>query len=73
MKLYYSQKKNDEFIRSYKRSLTYIQKAVTKNYSEKSINKILDYVSSSENSELLRNVYDLTLKAMKDSWNEVHF
>lgn len=33
----------------YKHLLTYIKSAVTRNYSEKSINSILDYISTSKN------------------------
>ena len=33
----------------YKQLLTYIKSAVTRNYSEKSINSILDYISTSKN------------------------
>ena len=33
----------------YRRLLTYIKGAVTRNYSEKSINSILDYISTSSN------------------------
>jgi len=32
----------------YTRLLTYIKSAVTRNYSEKSINSILDYISTSK-------------------------
>lgn len=32
----------------YKQLLTYIRSAVTRNYSEKSINSILDYISTSK-------------------------
>lgn len=32
----------------YKQLLTYIKSAVTRNYSEKSINSILDYISTSK-------------------------
>lgn len=33
----------------YKQLLTYIKTAVTRNHSEKSINSILDYISTSKN------------------------
>ena len=39
---------------SYKSMLTYIKSAVTRNYSEKVINKVLDLVSGSNNMELLQ-------------------
>lgn len=36
----------------YKQLLTYIKSAVTRNHSEKSINSILDYISTSKNVSL---------------------
>lgn len=48
----------------YKNLLTYIKSAVTKNYAEKSINSILDYVSTSKRSELLLQFYQITLEAL---------
>lgn len=54
----------------YKVFLTYIKSAVTRNYSEKSINSILDYISTSKNMELLQNFYETTLEALKDAKNE---
>lgn len=38
----------DEMMLRYKQLLTYIKSAVTRNYSEKSINSILDYISTSK-------------------------
>lgn len=51
----------------YKNLLTYIKSAVTKNYAEKSINSILDYVSTSKRTELLLQFYQITLDALKVS------
>jgi COP9 signalosome complex subunit 2 len=48
----------------YKNLLTYIKSAVTKNYAEKSINSILDYVSTSKRPELLLQFYQITLEAL---------
>lgn len=39
---------------AYQKMLTYIKSAVTRNYSEKSMTKILDYVSGSTNYEFLQ-------------------
>ena len=50
--------------------LTYIKNAVTRNYSEKSINSILDYISSAKEMELLQNFYELTLDSLKHAKNE---
>lgn len=38
-----------EMMIRYKQLLTYIKSAVTRNHSEKSINSILDYISTSKN------------------------
>ena len=44
--------------------------AVTRNYSEKVINKILDLVSGSQNMELLQEFYETTLKALQEAKND---
>lgn len=54
----------------YKTMLTYIRSAVTRNYSEKCINEILDYVSSSNQMELLQEFYETTLAALQEARNE---
>jgi COP9 signalosome complex subunit 2 len=38
----------DEMMKRYKELLTYIKSAVVRNYSERSINSILDYISTSK-------------------------
>jgi COP9 signalosome complex subunit 2 len=54
----------------YKELLTYIRSAVTRNYSEKSINSILDFVSSSNRMDLLQEFYETTLAALQEARNE---
>uniref|UniRef100_A0A8D2DG06 COP9 signalosome complex subunit 2 n=1 Tax=Sciurus vulgaris TaxID=55149 RepID=A0A8D2DG06_SCIVU len=54
----------------YKQLLTYIWSAVTRNYSEKSINSILDYMSTSKQMDLLQEFYETTLEALKDAKND---
>jgi COP9 signalosome complex subunit 2 len=46
VKLHFRQGKHKEMMEAYKQMLTYIKTAVTRNYSEKVINKILDLVTS---------------------------
>ncbi|XP_045511332.1 COP9 signalosome complex subunit 2 isoform X2 [Colias croceus] len=58
-----------EMMTRYKQLLTYIKSAVTRNHSEKSINSILDYISTSRN-ELLQDFYETTLEALKDAKND---
>jgi len=60
----------DEMMKRYKELLTYIKSAVTRNHSEKSINSILDYISTSKQMELLQNFYETTLEALRDAKNE---
>jgi len=59
-----------EMMIRYKQLLTYIKTAVTRNHSEKSINSILDYISTSKNMELLQNFYETTLDALRDAKND---
>jgi len=59
-----------EMMTRYKQLLTYIKSAVTRNHSEKSINSILDYISTSKQMELLQNFYETTLEALRDAKNE---
>lgn len=59
-----------EMMSRYKQLLLYIKSAVTRNYSEKSINSILDYISTSKNMELLQDFYETTLEALKDAKND---
>lgn len=68
----------EEMMQRYKQLLTYIKSAVTRNYSEKSINSILDYISTSKNvlTKKFRLSYILhdILANMKSSlinWNHV--
>jgi len=60
----------DEMMTRYKQLLLYIKSAVTRNHSEKSINSILDYISTSKQMELLQNFYETTLDALRDAKNE---
>merc|ERR1711936_916022 len=59
-----------EMMRRYKELLMYIKSAVTRNHSEKSINSILDYISTSKQMELLQDFYETTLDALRDAKNE---
>lgn len=59
-----------EMMERYKQLLSYIKSAVTRNYSEKSINSILDYISTSNRMELLQEFYETTLDALKDAKND---
>ncbi|KAL3118685.1 hypothetical protein niasHT_006513 [Heterodera trifolii] len=70
MKLNYAMGNFEEMLRHYRNLLSYIRSSVTKNYAEKSINSILDYVSLSKNTALLQQFYKITLEALKEAKNE---
>uniref|UniRef100_M1C2R1 COP9 signalosome complex subunit 2 n=1 Tax=Solanum tuberosum TaxID=4113 RepID=M1C2R1_SOLTU len=72
VKLYYKLGKFKEMMDSYREMLTYIKSAVTRNYSEKCINGIMDFVSgsASQNFGLLQEFYQTTLKALEEAKNE---
>ncbi|KAL0419474.1 UNVERIFIED_CONTAM: COP9 signalosome complex subunit [Sesamum radiatum] len=57
---------------AYRDMLTYIKSAVTRNYSEKCINNIMDFISgsASQNFGLLQEFYQTTLKALEEAKNE---
>lgn len=59
-----------QMISRYKEMLTYIRSAVTRNYSEKCINSILDFVSSSNQMDLLQEFYETTLAALQEARND---
>ncbi|KAJ6219660.1 hypothetical protein RDWZM_005472 [Blomia tropicalis] len=70
IKINFKMQNFSEMMIRYKQLLGYIKSAVTRNYSEKSINSILDYISTSKNMELLQNFYETTLEALKDAKND---
>ncbi|KAG8834788.1 hypothetical protein FRC17_007105 [Serendipita sp. 399] len=60
---------------TYKQLLTYTKSAVTRNYSEKTINGILDYVGGSKGGgiadvDILEKFYEATRSALKEAKNE---
>ncbi|KAL1131418.1 hypothetical protein AAG570_011035 [Ranatra chinensis] len=70
IKIHFKLNNYSEMMSKYKQLLTYIKSAVTRNHSEKSINSILDYISTSKNMELLQDFYETTLEALKDAKND---
>ncbi|KAM7259271.1 hypothetical protein ACFE04_015012 [Oxalis oulophora] len=72
VKLYCRLWKYKEMMEAYREMLTYIKSAVTRNYSEKCINSIMDYVSgsASKNFAVLQEFYQTTLKALEEAKNE---
>jgi COP9 signalosome complex subunit 2 len=65
----------EEALKTYKQLLTYTKSAVTRNYSEKTINNILDYVGGGKGGtvevEILERFYEATRFALREAKNEV--
>lgn len=59
-----------EMLKEYRELLSYIKSAVTRNKSEKVINSMLDFVSSSNERQLLQEFYETTLNALAKAKNE---
>lgn len=70
VKLHFKLNQQKEMMESYRRLLGYVKSVVTRNYSEKVINSILDHVSTSESQELLADFYETTLVALEEARNE---
>ena len=70
MKLHFKMGSFSELRKCYQQLLTYIRGAVTRNDSEKSINSILDYISTSQQTDLLQWFYETTLEALRDAKND---
>ncbi|KAK6353402.1 hypothetical protein TWF696_005368 [Orbilia brochopaga] len=73
IKLEFKLKEHDKAVEHYKQLLTYIKSAVTRNYSEKSINNMLDYISLSNDPTdmaCMEKFYALTLDSFQGSSNE---
>ena len=70
VKLHFKLGNRKEMMTSYRQMLTYIKSAVTRNYSEKVINSILDAVSVSSDMELLQEFYETTLHSLEEAKND---
>ncbi|KAF9361367.1 hypothetical protein BGX26_003879 [Mortierella sp. AD094] len=70
VKLSFKMENYDKTLEYYEQLLPYTKAAVTRNYSEKSINNILDFISSSSDMAFMEKFYQTTLNALKDANNE---
>ena len=84
VKVHFKRGQHEAMIGAYKEMLTYIKSAVTRNYSEKVINKVLDLVSGTSEKkvvlekpidegkrlELLQTFYEATLRALQEAKND---
>jgi len=65
----------NDALKTYTELLSYTKSAVTRNYSEKSINGILDYVGGGKGGvvevDILEKFYQVTRKALEEAKNEV--
>ncbi|CAN0023688.1 unnamed protein product [Ascophyllum nodosum] len=69
MKLLFSLSEFREFTACYTRFLGYTKGAVTQNVGEKGVNSVLDYVSSSNDWDLLKGFYEQTLDTLREHKN----
>lgn len=60
----------DTTLKYYKELLTYTKSAVTRNYSEKSLNNILDYISNSKDTSFMEAFYSTTLSNLAEAKND---
>jgi hypothetical protein len=67
----------NDALKSYMRLLTYTKSTVTRNYAEKTINGILDYVGGGKGGPVevtvLESFYQATKEALREARNEVCF
>lgn len=72
--LYLTLRRPNDALKTYQELLTYTKSAVTRNYSEKTINGILDYVGGGKGGpvevDVLEEFYEATKKALEDARNE---
>ena len=73
LKFHYRLGSYKEMMNAYREMLTYVKCAVTRNYREKCINNIMDFISwsASQNLDLLQDCLQTTLKAREEAKNEV--
>lgn len=73
--LFLQLRRPQEALKTYTELLTYTKSAVTRNYSEKTINGILDYVGGGKGGpvdvDTLERFYQVTKKALKEAKNDV--
>eukprot|EP00904_Undaria_pinnatifida_P000042 jgi/Undpi1/10038/HiC_scaffold_28.g12492.m1 len=69
MKLLFSMSEFQEFTHCYTQLLGYTKGAVTQNIGEKGVSSVLDYVSSSNDWNLLKGFYEQTLDTLREHKN----
>ena len=73
--LFLQLRRPQEALKTYQELLTYTKSAVTRNYSEKTINGILNYVGGGKGGpvdvDTLEKFYQATKKALQEARNDV--
>eukprot|EP00039_Didymoeca_costata_P019813 m.339041 g.339041 ORF g.339041 m.339041 type:complete len:444 (+) comp18637_c0_seq1:106-1437(+) len=70
MKLFFRQGAYDKMMEKYHILLTYIKAAVPRNYSEKSINNLMDLIATCQKPQILQEFYETTLAALEEAKND---
>ncbi|KAK9916582.1 hypothetical protein WJX75_004481 [Coccomyxa subellipsoidea] len=70
VKLHFKLGNTDSMLEAYREMLSFTKSAVTRNASEKKINSLLDFVSSSTDMKLLQDFYGTTLDALVEAKND---
>lgn len=73
--LYLGLRRPNDALKTYTQLLSYTKSAVTRNYSEKTINGILDYVGGGKGGpvevDILESFYQVTKDALEEAKNDV--
>ncbi|KAL7752518.1 COP9 signalosome complex subunit 2 [Sorochytrium milnesiophthora] len=69
-KISFRRERVEDALNYYQKLLGYVKSAVSRNYSEKSINNILDLMSSSGDMTFLEKFYSITLDVLEETKNE---
>ncbi|KAL8874011.1 MAG: hypothetical protein Q9174_000607 [Haloplaca sp. 1 TL-2023] len=74
IKLEFNLRRYDQAVEHYRELLTYVKSAVTRNYSEKSINNMLDFIEKGSDDDsayqCMEKFYSLTLESFQSTNNE---
>lgn len=70
VKLLFKMGDRQKMMEAYRQMLEYTDSAVTRNASEKKINSLLEFISSSSDLDLLQEFYETTLRALERARND---
>lgn len=70
VKILFKTGKTETMLARYKELLSYVNEAVTKNESEKTLNTILDIIGANNDMVFLQEFYETTLKKLEETKNE---